>query len=234
MHAGSKIIDMTPHLDVEVKQEQCGDCVRSKFTKRVVNVDPNLKVVPTRPNQVKQLDFLIAGVDAIGGIRMALIQVDAYSRLIECLLCKDKKFETFKQALEDRYQSETYPETLVVDRDGPFVSEQMQNWCLEVGIKLKAVPTARHEFNGLVENSIKTLQNWTLAGLLDSQLPKTYWSYALMNAVKLRNRLAHSALDWRIPYEVHYMRPVRVKNLSGKREKEVSKEILFLRSVRTR
>ena len=71
----------------------------------------------------------------------------------------------------------------------------------DAGYTLKTTGAFSSAQNGLVEKPNQDLARIMRALLYSSNLGSQYWSYALRHAVYLKNRLPHSALQWKTPYE---------------------------------
>ena len=204
-HAGKEIVDRAfGRVHVLPSTFGCDGCIQSKFQKKKLDVIPTLKEPPKRARSVLHLDGLVPPSLAIGGFVIMFILIDAFSRLLYGLLSKTKKATQLIRILEKLFNRSGYPDTIVIDRDSPFISEEFDQWCASKSVTLKPIPTARHEFNGLAENAIRTIQNWVTAMLKRSGLPVSFWGYAALHAIQLRNRLPHKALSWKSPYQVHH------------------------------
>ena len=174
-------------------------CAVGKMRREKLRVDSSLKQTPTEPFEILQMDYLINSVEAIGGYRQSIILVDAKGSFVANFNTKTKRASEVIRHLQAFFRDFRAPRILVIDRDSPFVSQELEKFCSDSGVKLYPVPTARHELNGLVERTIGTLRNMVRCALSDSRLPTSFWAFALDHAVYVLNRSASRKYDWSSP-----------------------------------
>ena len=183
--------------------DHCDPCWQTKFDSTKLKVDPIFKTIPERPREILHMDFLVAPCEAIGGYKYGLILIDVGCKHVAVCPAKKKDGAYVANLLQNAMVNDGgFPSIIVIDRDSPFTSNYFKDWCGSRGIQYKRVPQARHEFNGLAENVIKVLQSRITSALVDAQLPKSFWMYALLYSALVRNRVAHSKLEWMSPYEL--------------------------------
>ena len=168
-----------------------------------------------RPRASKFLDRIHA--DTIGpfkpigreGSRYALIVVDCCSRAPHVYSQSSNDATTTMKSL-DRFCTDTggKPKEVQADGGGEFKGI-CQRWCDSHGIQMRLSPPYAHYLNGVVERKIRSLKEMTRCLLNDSQLPHTFWPYALKYAAHIIYRSGTTALPgWKSPYEViHGMLP---------------------------
>ena len=77
------------------------------------------------------------------------------------------------------------------DNGGEFVSNQFADTLMSNSIKHeKSAPYSPHQ-NGTVERGWRTMFDMARCLLVESKLPKKFWTYAVMTAVYIRNRCYH-------------------------------------------
>lgn len=178
-------------LEIKVQQDK---------TSLKLKIDVFFEGAPERIKQFVHMDFLVSPREAIGGYRYGLIVLDAKCRYVFVCPTKGRTTEQVPTLLRRLFvQDGGFPENLILDRHSPFVSATFADWCATNNVQLKKVPQARHDFNGLAENVIRVLQSRTTSALIDAQLPNSFWMFALMYSAIVRNRTAHSALQWKSP-----------------------------------
>ena len=85
------------------------------------------------------------------------------------------------------------------DNGGEYVNNTLQTFFKNHGILHETTPAYNHESNGVAERLNRTLQTMMRAMLIN--LDKRLWEEAIYWAVYLKNRLHHSAVKNRTPYE---------------------------------
>jgi transposase InsO family protein len=125
---------------------------------------------------------------------------DALSCFVGHLLCK-------------RAQYNITPKIFQSNQGGEFTSADFSAYLELHGIicKLTVHNTPKH--NGAAERAWRTLLNivWTL--LFASNLPQKLWGEALQHAIYVYNRLPHSILGGRSPYEARFKTTPNLSNL---------------------
>lgn len=99
------------------------------------------------------------------------------------------------------------------DNGTEFTSSEFQNLCKQDGlIHLFSTPYTPQQ-NGRIERLNGVLINTGTALLEDSKLSKKFWKDAVSIASYLYNRISHSAINNKIPYEIIHKSKVNYKNL---------------------
>lgn len=103
-------------------------------------------------------------------------------------------------------QFEVKIKTIRTNNKGEFFSTRFQNLLKEQGIiHQKTVPYTPQQ-NGVVERKHRHLLKLARSLMIEASLPKKFWSYSLLMATHIINRLLSSILKWRTPYELLYKR----------------------------
>jgi len=113
-----------------------GWLVRRRQRKRLAAVPRLDPVAPTRPNQAWAMDFVSDSFAAAGRFRVLCI-VDRYTR--ECLLTEVDTSLTGHRVvavLNLLVAMRGRPETIRVDNGPEFISQALDSWAFEKGVKL--------------------------------------------------------------------------------------------------
>jgi hypothetical protein len=132
------------------------------------------------------------GVDFFGPIQnrtLIVFRDKASGYCTSCVLPKDGKKAT-PTAIKDQcnfyrkygHHTKEYNvaiDTLVSDAEAVLKTPQVKEILAEEGIKYRVSPPGAHEYNGLVESSIKTLANTVTAMFAGARhVPESLWTYA--------------------------------------------------------
>ena len=145
------------------------------------------------------------------GFMYFLTLIDDYSRYTTVYCLKSKadvfsKFQNFDQQLFNRTQRHTT--YLRSDNGGEFKNTTFSVYCSKFGIIQEFSIPYNPSQNGVAERANLTLLNPVRAMLHESQLDKSFWDEALLNAVYTRNLSPISANDSMTPYQIWFgMKP---------------------------
>ena len=118
-----------------------------------------------------------------------MIFVDDYSSIVFTYFLKNKSnaVDALKRFLADTALYGTV-KRMRSDNGGEFISHEFQNILIENKIKIELTsPYSPHQ-NGTSERNWQSLFNMARTLLIDSKLPKEFWTYAVMTASFIRNR----------------------------------------------
>ena len=169
------------------KEFDCGTCVEGKMIQHR-NRKPD-----KRANSILELVHcdLAGPIDPIAreGFRYVLSFVDDYSGMIMIYLLANKS-DTLKAT--EKFLADMSPygkvKRLRSDNGSKFTSQDFTNLLVKHCIKHeKSAPYSPHQ-NGTVERNWRSLFDMTRCLLIQSKLPKTFWTYALMTSAYIRNR----------------------------------------------
>jgi transposase InsO family protein len=107
----------------------------------------------------------------------------------------------FKQKIGNIHLCEGYRQTLHSDGGGEFTGNDVERFLRSEGIFHETSAAYTQEQNGLAERMNQTVRNNATAMLIDSKLPRTYWSEAMMTAVHLIARTPAAGLNGETPQE---------------------------------
>ena len=165
----------------------CRTCVLGKQTNSR-NRKPDIRA--TEPMQFIHTD-LSGAVDPVSrdGFRYGLTFTDDFSGTIFSYFLKHKSDAA--EAL-NKFLADTAPfgkiEQMRSDNGGEYISEEFESILIKNKIKHElSCPYSPHQ-NGTAERGWRTLFEMGRCLLLESGLPKPFWTYAVMAAVYIRNR----------------------------------------------
>ena len=186
------------------KKFACKTCLLAKskrlpFRKR-------LKIKSVRPLQMIPSD--VCGPLRIpnpGGYKYFLTFIDDYSRYTQVYLLKSKKevfcrFQEYKAMVENKFDLRI--KTFRSDNGTEYRNKQFKKALKEWGIRPKYSQVHTPQQNGVSERMNRTIKEGVWSLLIDSGLHKRYWPQAVRFAVYIRNRLPHSSIKYRTPFEL--------------------------------
>jgi hypothetical protein len=115
--------------------------------------------------------------------------------------------------LRERAQYNITPKIFQSDRGGEFTSADFSAYLESHGIICKLTVHNTPEHNGAAERAWRTLLNIVWMLLFASNLPQKLWGEALQHAIYVYNRLPHSILGGRSPYEARFKTTPNLSNL---------------------
>ena len=137
--------------------------------------------------------------------------IDNCSResVIYLMNSKDQVFQKYKlYAAMMLHQQNVHIKTLVSDQGGKYTGQEFADYLEEQGTKHRFTVHDTPESNGIAEHLNRTKVERACAMLLASNLPKSLWGYAVLNANFIKNHTHTSALPDKTPYEViHHKKP---------------------------
>ena len=122
---------------------------------------------------------------------------------------KDQVFSKYKlyEAMMSRQQN-VCVKTLISDWGGKYTSKEFKDYLSRKGIKHQLTVHDTPKQNGVAERLNCTLVKKSRAMLLESNLPKSLWGYAILHANYLKNCMHTRSLPDKMPYEmVHNKKP---------------------------
>ncbi|KAL0289501.1 UNVERIFIED_CONTAM: Retrovirus-related Pol polyprotein from transposon TNT 1-94 [Sesamum radiatum] len=166
---------------------------------------------------------------ARGGFSYFITFTDDHSRYgyVYLMRYKSEVFERFKEfRLEVENQTGRKIKTLRSDRGGEYLSGEFLDYLKENGILSQWTPPGTPQLNGVSERRNQTLLDMVRSMMSFTELPLSFWDYALETAAKLLN-MAPSKTVAQMPYQIwhgklasyKYLRvwgsPAYVKRLVG-------------------
>ncbi|KAL0420261.1 UNVERIFIED_CONTAM: Retrovirus-related Pol polyprotein from transposon RE2 [Sesamum latifolium] len=126
---------------------------------------------------------------------------------------KSEAFGRFKEyRLEVENQTNRKIKALRSDRDGEYLSGEFIDYLKENGILSQWTPPGTPQLNGVAERRNRTLLDIVRSMMSFTELPPSFWGYALETAAKLLN-IAPSKSVPQTPYEIWHGKPASYKYL---------------------
>jgi hypothetical protein len=150
------------------------------------------------------------------GYRYYIIFVDDYSGFCDVTLLRRKSeateaFIAYKSRVETMMQRPV--QRFRSDGGGEFVASEFTSYLRFEGIEReKSAPDAQQQ-NGRSERAIQSINNTSRSMLQHAALDDEFWTYAVQQAVHVRNRTSTRVLNGRTPYEAFHGRKPDVSNL---------------------
>ncbi len=195
-----KLESCTKNMKITNKKDfECETCIKGKMTV-TQNRNPDAKAKSTLELVHLDLEGPIEPASS-EGFRYVLGCTDDYSGIIKPYFMKKKSDTTlaFQMFLAD---VRPYGEVKCVrsDNGGEFISNSFKSCLLKNKIKHElSAPYSPHQ-NGTAERSWRTLFEMSRCLLIDSNLPRTMWPYAVMHSSHTRNRCYNNRTN-STPYE---------------------------------
>ena len=182
--------------------DTCESCLKGKMTK-----------TPFTGKGIRSSELLglihsdVCGpmtISARGGYAYFVTFTDDCSRYGHVFLIKYKHevFEKFKyyQNVVEKQTGKSIKQ-LRSDRGGEYLSTEFQDFLAELGIIHFKTPPYTPQLNGVSERRNRTLLDMVRSMMSRTNLPKSFWGYALESASHIINNVPSKAID-AIPYEV--------------------------------
>ena len=132
-------------------------------------------------------------ITSIDGYNSYLLIIEKSSRFIWIFLTSSKHppIQAAKSVLE-KFKSDVKHRTVRTDQGGELAkSKDFQNMIAECGFTLETTGSDASAQNGIAENPNKSLARMVRCLLYSAELPPEYWSFALIHACYIKNRLPH-------------------------------------------
>ena len=202
-----KLEDVVDGMKISDKTHfHCSSCVLGKQT-----VNRSSKQDPRADTPIEFVHSDVTGPItpvAKDGYRYAITFTDDYTSTIFVYFLKLKSDSTYalKQFIADSAPYGTM-KRLRTDNGGEYVSEEFKLILVEHGIKFElTAPYCPHQ-NGTAERGFRTLFEMARCMLIESNLPKYLWTYAVMCATFIRNRCYNQRLKQTPYYQLTGRRP---------------------------
>ncbi|KAL0378366.1 UNVERIFIED_CONTAM: Retrovirus-related Pol polyprotein from transposon TNT 1-94 [Sesamum radiatum] len=126
---------------------------------------------------------------------------------------KSEAFGRFKEyRLEVENQTNRKIKALRSNRGGEYLSGEFMDYLKENEILSQRTPPGTPQLNGVAERRNRTLLDMVRSMMSFTELPPSFWGYALETAAKLLN-IAPSKSVPQTPYEIWYGKPASYKYL---------------------
>ena len=199
------------------KIQFCEPCVQGKFSK-----------LPFKNNRYRATRILeIVHTDVCGQIKpisydkkeyfVTFIDEFSHFTVVYTISNKDEVYECFldyANKAHSRFFNQYRIHTLRCDNGGEYIPNTLKKFCRDNGIFIDYTIARTPELNGVAERMNRTLMNKVRAMLIESNVPKKFWTEALLAAVYTLNRSPSSTLNFQFtPAEIWYNRKPDVSNL---------------------
>ncbi|KAL0394331.1 UNVERIFIED_CONTAM: Retrovirus-related Pol polyprotein from transposon TNT 1-94 [Sesamum latifolium] len=154
-------------------------------------------------------------IPARGGFSYFITFTDDHSRYdyVYLMRYKSEAFGRFKEyRLEVENQTNCKIKALRSDRGGEYLSGKFIDYLKENEILSQWTPPGTPQLNGVAERRNRTLLDMVRSMMSFTELPPSFWGYALETAAKLLN-IAPSKSVPQTPYEIWHGKPASYKYL---------------------
>ena len=110
-----------------------------------------------------------------------------------------EKFKEFKNEVQNQLGKNI--KILRSDRGGQYLSQEFDNHLKECGIVSQLTPPGTAQWNGVSERRNRTLLDMVRSMMSQTDLPISFWGYALETAAFILNRIPSKPVE-RTPYEI--------------------------------
>ncbi|GBN20004.1 Retrovirus-related Pol polyprotein from transposon TNT 1-94 [Araneus ventricosus] len=137
--------------------------------------------------------------------------IDDYSRFTEVRLLKRKSDAASE--LKNFCQLNPSVKKIRCDNGKEYVDGDFLKFANEAGIKIDPSPPYTPCLNGIAERANRSLLEKGRAMIFESNLPKNFWSFAVLTAAYINNRMPNASIDCHTPYYLKYNTHADLKNL---------------------
>ncbi|KAL0291514.1 UNVERIFIED_CONTAM: Retrovirus-related Pol polyprotein from transposon TNT 1-94 [Sesamum calycinum] len=154
---------------------------------------------------------------ARGGFSYFITFTDDHSRYgyVYLMRYKSEAFVRFKEfRLEVENQTGRKIKTLRSDRGGEYLHGEFIDYLKKNGIVSQWTPPGTPQLNGVAERRNRTLLDMILSMMSFTELPLSFWGYALETAARLLN-IAPSKTVAQTPYQIWHGKPAFLQVLES-------------------
>ena len=184
------------HMARDVKRfiRQCPTCQKNRTIP--FNGITEAFTLSTYDGPMRHLSMDIVGPfpEDIDGNQHVLVMIDRFSRFVTLWAMKDQTATSVASKVLMHAGTFGTPDTIGTDGGPCFVSEVFDELLELADIKHMNITPYSHEENGMVERSIRTLQEHLRAFLFDKEI-KHKWSIVLPMIQRIMNASIHSAIQ---------------------------------------
>ncbi|KAK8694819.1 hypothetical protein V6N13_072363 [Hibiscus sabdariffa] len=146
----------------------------------------------------------VAALAARGGYQYFITFTDDFSRYGYIYLMRHKskaleKFKEFKNEVQNQHGKSI--KALRSDRGGEYLSQDFDELLKECGIVSQLTPPGKPQWNGVSERSNRTLLDMVRSMMSHTDLPTSFWGYALEIAAFTLNRVPSKSVQ-KTPHEM--------------------------------
>ncbi|KAM1789339.1 hypothetical protein ACFX11_039501 [Malus domestica] len=150
-----------------------------------------------------------------GGFSYYITFTDDHSRFgyVYLMKYKSESFEMFKEFKNEiEKQTGKQIKTLRSDRGGEYLSNEFLDYLKECGIVSQWTPPGTPQHNGVSERRNRTLMNMVRSMMSSTNLPVSFWGYALYTAAYLLNRIPSKSVS-QTPYEIWHGKSTNLNHI---------------------
>ncbi|KAK8533064.1 hypothetical protein V6N12_076345 [Hibiscus sabdariffa] len=146
----------------------------------------------------------VVALAARGGYQFFITFTDDFSRYGYIYLMRHKsealeKFKEFKNAVQNQHGKSI--KALRSDRGGEYLSQDFDELLKECGIVSQLTPPGTPQWNGVSERRNRTLLDMVRSMMSHTDLPTSFWGYALETAAFTLNRVPSKSVQ-KTPHEM--------------------------------
>ena len=193
---------------------ECEICHLSKSTRLAF---PISKSRATLPFEIVHSDVWgPASLESFDGYKFYVTFIDDFTRITFVYLLKFKHevfkcFEDFHKLVTNHFSSKIC--ILRSDNGTEYTSNIMTKYLSDQGIMHQTSCVGTPQQNGIAERKNRDLLEKTRALMLQTNVPKRFWSQAIQTAAYIINRLPSSVLNSKSPFEVLKGRKIDINHL---------------------
>jgi hypothetical protein len=193
---------------------ECEICHLSKSTRLAF---PISKSRATLPFEIVHSDVWgPASLESFDGYKYYVTFIDDFTRITFVYLLKFKHevfkcFEDFHKLVTNHFSSKIC--ILRSDNGTEYTSNIMTKYLSDQGIMHQTSCVGTPQQNGIAERKNRDLLEKTRALMLQTNVPKRFWSQAIQTAAYIINRLPSSVLNSKSPFEVLRGRKIDINHL---------------------
>ncbi|GBM76252.1 Copia protein [Araneus ventricosus] len=179
----------------------CEVCTRAKQCATPVGKGPRRR--ETVPMVMIHTDIFGPIVPkTFAGEQYFMTLIDDYSRFTEVRLLKRKSDAASE--LKNFCQLNPSVKKIRCDNGKEYVDGEFLKFTNEAGIKIDPSPRHTPCFNGVAERVNRSFLEKGRAMIFESNLPKTFWGFAVLTASYINNRMPNTSIDGHTPYYLKY------------------------------
>jgi hypothetical protein len=207
MHLNYRYIKLLSHMSEgltldAIPSDECLPCVQAKSHRHPFKASNH---IASRIGELVHTDECEVGVPTIvGNFKYFVTFTDDFSRFTTLYLLKHKSDATAAYIL---YNTRVYNltnrniTTLRSDGGGEFFNTNMKEYCAKLGTFQQRSTRGTPQQNARAERPNRWIIEGANAALLDANLHISFWGYAVVMKVWLKNRSPHAKLHKQTPFE---------------------------------
>jgi hypothetical protein len=114
----------------------------------------------------------------------------------------------FKTSIKEIHLCDSFVEFFRTDGGGEYIDKEFEQYLREKGVVHETTAPDTPEQNGLAERMNQTICNAATAALIESGLPKPFWTEAMLSAVHVITQSPAAGLKGKTPYEIMFCQKV--------------------------